>query len=411
MTQVIPVLLALFYTLTSYCQSSEFTQYPNGLIYSERTMAKLSHIVDSLNLKFTTCELKPSYSKYQTLAYVITLEKANIRAAKADLDRQIPLKEFLKKYPGAKLRKDALVIKHKYRNYNEQEVVEFEELDFKSDYGFSIETTDLSVYQKNLQNQWVYEHHEKTEYSSESLDALYFPNKFSSIHLPEKYSRMISYSDCLIDTTTAKFKDDLQRGWISLPENWMSMSEFEKEDLLERMRSTRVVGQCSQDHSPREHALNIALVSAETAKWGVFLKAHLDVMNDRFERMSDGSYAWGKRNTYIKELEELNINVLDLILGISFRIENPAKHHYYGSIGRIGRALAEAQNRQEIEEAILSIIKDKNLDDYNRILFYFLFVNYKYHISNDQMKKAATEMLAAARNTLPEYARARLTEK
>ncbi|MBK7243510.1 MAG: hypothetical protein IPH98_06560 [Saprospiraceae bacterium] len=72
-------------------------------------------------------------------------------------------------------------------------------------------------------------------------------------------------------------------------------------------------------------------------------------MNDRFDRKSDGSYAWGQRNTYIKELEELNINVPDLILGILFRIENPASNHYFGSIGRVGRALSETKNRNEIE--------------------------------------------------------------
>ena len=50
------------------------------------------------------------------------------------------------------------------------------------------------------------------------------------------------------------------------------------------------------DNSPRIHALNIAKLSAETINWEVFLRAHLDIMKDKFERMSDGSYAFGGRN-------------------------------------------------------------------------------------------------------------------
>src|SRR5690606_2706951 len=128
-----------------------------------------------------------------------------------------------------------------------------------------------------------------------------------------------------------------------------SFSAKRKGRLLQRMRHTKVVGSCSQDASPRIHAINIALVSAETTNWEVFLKAHLDIMNDKFDRMSDGNYAYAQRKTYIKELEELNINVIDLLLGISLRIENPANNHYYGNIGRLGRAISESKYKVEFE--------------------------------------------------------------
>jgi len=75
------------------------------------------------------------------------------------------------------------------------------------------------------------------------------------------------------------------------------------------------------DSSPRYHELSIAELAEETVNWEIFLRSHLDIMNDNFNRMSDGSYAWAGRKTYIKELEILYINVLDLVLGISIRIE------------------------------------------------------------------------------------------
>ena len=412
MKNITTIIVGLFFTISAYCQDGEFKVYPNGLIYSERTMSKLSHIVDSLNLKYKTCNFNTVfYSKSQTIGHIIKLEKGNIKEAKKDMENQISLDDFLKKYPKATIERDALIIKSKYENYKKQNIVEFEHFDLKSDYGFSIQSEDVSLYQKDFSNKWLFEYNKKLSYSEESLSAFYFPANFSSVPIPQKYSQMVGYSDCLIDTTTTKFKDHLKDGWVELPENWTSLSEKKKAKLLDEMRSTKVIGGCSQDSRPREHAIHIALLSAETYNWEVFLKSHLDIMNDRFDRMSDGSYAWGQRNTYIKELEELNINVPDLILGISFRLENPASNHYFGSIGRVGRALSETKNRSEIEQAMLSIISDNELDTYNRLLFYFLFRNYNNNIKDETVKKANNDTLAIATKTLPDSINKRLTEK
>lgn len=412
MKNITTLIVGLFCTISAYCQDGEFKVYPNGLIYSEQTMSKLSHIVDSLNLKYKTCNFNTVfYSKSQTIGHIVKVDKGNIKEAKKDMENQIPLDDFLKKYPKATIERNVLIIKSRYKNYKKQDIVEFEHFDLKSDYGFSITSEDVSLYQKDFSNKWLLEYNEKTKYSDESLSAFYFPTNFSSVPIPQKYSQMIGYSDCIIDTTTTKFKDNLKDGWVELPENWTSLSEKKKAKLLDEMRSTRVIGGCSQDSRPREHAIHIALLSAETYNWEVFLKSHLDIMNDRFDRMSDGSYAWGQRNTYIKELEELNINVPDLILGISFRIENPASNHYFGSIGRVGRALSETKNRNEIEQAMLSIISDNELDTYNRLLFYFLFRNYNHNIKDETVKKENNDKLTTATKTLPDFISERLTEK
>ena len=160
---------------------------------------------------------------------------------------------------------------------------------------------------------------------------------------------------------------------------------------------------CSQDNSPRIHAMNIALLSAETVNWEIFLRSHLDIMNDNFERVSDGSYAWAARKTYIKELEVLDINVIDLLLGISLRIENAGDHHYFGSIGRLGRALSESEQRVSIKTKILDMIRDDQLDDYNRVLMYYLFLNYNYYLENKEQQKENIEKLKLAVSKLPTY--------
>ena len=167
-------------------------------------------------------------------------------------------------------------------------------------------------------------------------------------------------------------------------------------------RNRKVFGSCSMDNSPRVHAMSIAVLAAESISWEVFLRAHLDIMNDRFDRASDGSYAWAGRGTYIKEIEELNIEVQELLLGISLRISNPSKNHYYGNISRLGRALAETQNRIALEEQILSMIQDPLLDIYNRILMHYLFLNYTYYLPDQKLRLDNLKKLELADQSLPQ---------
>lgn len=375
----------------------EFTTYPNGLIYSEATMGKLHRIVDSLNLKYKSCELNRAYySTAQAQAHVVMLEKGNIREAKKDIKQHISFEDFLKKYPDAKIRKNALVVRTNYKDYQGKEVIEYGEVSLHTNYGLEIQRNKADT-DIGKQDSWL------CESEKESLQAFYFTTALSSTPLTETYARRIGYSDCLVDTSTNKFKSDASFGNVSLPENWQSLPEPEKIKLLDKMRSTKVMGFCSMDDSPRIHAVNIALLSAETTNWEVFLKSHLDIMNDRFDRMSDGSYAQAQRQTYIKELEDLDINVPELILGISLRVENPSRNHYYGSIGRLGRAISESKQKEEFEKEMLSMMGDPKLDDYNRVIAYFLYRSYLSYLYSGKDNSEKNQKLKTAIAGLPGY--------
>jgi len=395
-----------FMAAKTFAQSGEFAIYPNGYIYSESTMDKLAHIVDSLNLKYKTCDLNQTfYAIPQTTGHFIQLNTGNIKAARKDLNDQISFEDFIKKYPRATIRKNTLITKSNGKNYEEEKFVYFREMRLTDKYECSIRKYDEATrLQKEFENTWIVDYSEKTSYSKKSIEAFYFPNNFESQILPQQYARMIGYADCLIDTTTLKFKEDAAYGGrVDLPKDWQTLSSNEQQAMLDTMRSTRVFGSCSMDIRPRVHAANIALLSAETTNWEVFLRAHLDIMNDRFDRMSDGSYAWKERGTYIGELEALDINVADLIFGISLRIENSAKYHYFGSIFRLGRALSETNNNSDIEQAMLDVIADDELDDFNRILMYYLFLNYSGYLKDESVQKAALEKLELAVQELPTY--------
>ncbi len=406
------VSLTVLLLSTTLLGQQEFETYKNGLIYSENTMKKLEHIVDSLNLKYKTCDLnKVFYSKYQTKGNIIRLDTNNIKQAKEDMEKNIPFEDLVAKYPDAEVKRNVLIIKYTYKNYEDKDVVEFKEFDLENEYGLEIiQPNENDLYHRSVKNSWIYDYNAKTEYSNESISAFYFPEEFKSTPLNTKYCRQIGYADCLIDTTATKFRKDAEEGWVELPKNWQTLPLKKKEKLLDEMRTTKVIGGCSMDSRPREHAIHIALLSAETTNWEVFLKAHLDIMNGRFDRMSDGSYAWAQRKTYIKELEELNIDVPELLTGISLRIENPAANHYYGSIGRLGRAIAESKNKEQFKTQILSMIEDSELDDYNRVLSYFLFLNFNHYLENKEEQKTNKILLKKSVQQLPGYLKEQIKE-
>lgn len=176
---------------------------------------------------------------------------------------------------------------------------------------------------------------------------------------------------------------------------------YDHKTLLTLKRSRIVMGGCSQDESPRYHALDIAKLSAETINWEIFLRAHLDIMNDNFSRVAESNNTWGRRKTYLREIEALDIDVTSLILGISFRISNPSGNHYVGDISRLGRAISESKNKTVFEQKMIDIVADKNLDLYNRICIYYLMGNYVVNLDDINERKIALVKLKDVSTTFP----------
>ena len=473
----------LFCTSFAIGQSSEFAVSKNGLIYPDYTVIQLKQIVDSLNLKFRRCDLHTTYYSLPQARASFVQMKGNCQAALADMKANITIEAFEKKYSNVAVTKEKLLVKFRFKNYEQRDVTHFStiELGDASSRTIRVEKND-ELYNKPLKNKWVFQHSKKTSYSEESLEAFYILEDFIEQPLKEEYARIVQYTDCMVDTTTGIYlqetfgrranqesaklaafhryvnelvpKPDFGNDYsdysrkmaiwdslrfkkidekIACDNTFMrllndalaeakmgggSHDEFEQyishyispKTALDLKRSRKVIGQCSQDDSPRMHALSIAKLSAEAISWEVFLRAHLDIMNDRFERVTDGSYAWAARQTYIKELEVLDINVLDLLLGINLRISNPSQNHYFGSVGRTGRALAESKDPDVLEARLLRMIKDDQLDPYNRVLMYWLFNSYNHHLQDNARKARNAEELKNALKTLPAYLTASTNE-
>ena len=233
----------------------------------------------------------------------------------------------------------------------------------------------------------------------------YYKDSLKKLYIRDTLSHQPKFKSLLKDAVTEVIENFIP---VDPEFEYYTSEYYSKKDALTMKRNRIVIGQCSQDDGPRVHAMSIAVLSAESTSWEVFLRAHLDIMNDRFDRVSDGSYAWGKRNTYIREIEELNIDMQELILGISLRLSNPSENHYYGSIGRLGRALSETKDRQKLDETILRMIQDEKLDDYNRLLMHYLFLNYTYYLPEKKDREINLQKLEQADKTLPDHIRSKI---
>ena len=448
-------------------QYGEFKIYQNGLIYDSETMVRLGAIVDSLNVRFRSCDLShPYYSLPQGKA---TLVKVPNDAAMKAINDGISLSDYTSRYADSHP-EDEYVIKGQYTTYDGVRMIEYFWVS-----GGSITFNDTDQNSKRVG--WLV--------TPDGDEAIYL-HGLDARPIPYEYARLIQYVDCMIDTTGEIYTNTSREtdGEVLLPKikafltwaerypgkpkeldydkinekglSWDSVYEIYekrlstwesarlarldrtmkasasrrndlteavnealannrshadlefyadryglKQQALTLMRSRRVIGQCSMDHRPRLHAMEICKLSAETAQWDIFLRSHLDIMNDRFSRVSDGSWAWAERQTYLKELEMLNINVIDLLLGTMLSTINVSDGHYSGSMDRVGRAIAETAQPDALERRLFNAICDSGLDTFNRILVASLFQHYAHNVANAERKHNALSCLEEAVEKLP----------
>jgi hypothetical protein len=476
MNRILLQAATLLFIISCYGQPpqnrGEFANNLNGLMYSDGDMKSLRFVVDSLNLRFKTCDLnKTYYANPQTPVYYVSFKssKYNLKDIIDQIENKVSFHQLTTDYSSYISRVDSgeLFIQMGARNNGEgYDYVEGNPGRGYNDAFWNKKDKNAD----NIINDWIYDYSPKGQYSEEySLTCRYFPHPWAQPAIPDRYSRLIQYVDCMIDTSASVFlTDKYSGGWLrqdekssyynlreladyldqkmsvvnkdnkkleQLNESQVSFAAKELKDdavfrnLLSKTidnyvknetpqhdleslasqldmydkallmkRCYRIMGSCSQDSRPREHARDIAILAAQAHSWDIFLRAHLDIMNDRFERASDGSYAWDERKTYLKELEELNLNIVDLMLGLTLRAQNVAGNHYYGTIWRMGRALTESKEKALFEEKAMAMMKDDSLDEFNRGLIFLLYKTYISYLDEKesaQKRKSLKETISS----------------
>jgi hypothetical protein len=136
----------------------------------------------------------------------------------------------------------------------------------------------------------------------------------------------------------------------------------------------------------RLYAMHIAYLAAELGNWPVFLRAQLALAIDPSGHYPDLTGSM-RRNNYLRELEALNIDVDEILLGNE--LSSPWPDQRFDRARLLGRAL--------------KLITDAGLDDYHRLAMHYLFLNYESFLPEDGRRSKALERLKQADETLPGY--------
>jgi len=391
-------LLFLFCQYYTFGQKTEF-------IYTNSSLTKLTHLVDSINKEHkSSTHLKRYRSKYQARGHSIYMDKGRVRLAKKDIDKNISFEKFVSKYSTAIVRKDLLIIKSKKSNYFNEPIIYFMDHD-KADIYHSPVAYEYNskLYDKKLKGNWVYSYIRGDGLFKSTLVAYYILSEFESQVLPSKYAKMIQYVDRMVDTSRAtipvnsKFSVSIYASYDPL-----HMSVDQKRNYINELWNTLWSNKMSECRDIRGYSKRIAIISAEINQWESFLNAHLLLMFADIHQEKLG-YGTENKNHYIDELEAININLTDLLLGSYLRLHEPSKNHFQTHEDLLAGLIAIMKNSGSIEDELLSMIKDSSLDDYNRIRIYLLYKKYINSLNDENSSNEKKSRLKEAVNELPDY--------
>jgi hypothetical protein len=217
--------------------------------------------------------------------------------------------------------------------------------------------------------------------------------------LNEWQSKKEKFADSLYNNDS-NFKNLLLEALDYAEKNRVSNGDLEdfttqlisKKRALELMRQNRQVGTCSFDNGPIVQQKRIASLASKTQDWNVFIKSFLNIMNDNVSRNANSNIASNARKTYIEELAKLDIDIDKILLGSNVRINDTIRTHYFSDGSKIAKAYANlnSDKQEYFENTTFEIIKDKEIDAFNKLHFYNTLKNYQYFVK-DSIKKIQLE--------------------
>lgn len=165
-----------------------------------------------------------------------------------------------------------------------------------------------------------------------------------------------------------------------------------KRRALDLMRQNRQMGTCSFDNGPIIQQKRIASLASKTQNWEVFIKSFLNVMNDNVSRNANSNIASNARKTYIEELAKLNIDIDKVLLGSNMRIKDTVRTHYFSNGSKVAKSYANLNSKKQkyFENSVFEIIKNKEIDAFNKLHFYNTLKHYQYFVK-DSLKKVQLE--------------------
>ncbi len=190
----------------------------------------------------------------------------------------------------------------------------------------------------------------------------------------------------------------------------IAYSTIPKNRTLNLLRQSQTIGTCSFDERPLAQLKRIAMLAAETADWGLFIRSTLNVLNDNVSRVAQSNIASNNRKTYIEELAKLDLDLNLMLLGSNFRVSDTTTTHYFSD----GAKIAKAYNSLPIayqdifEKAIIEILKNPNMDSFNKLHFYNTYQNFKYLLKDSLKIKSINDNSKQLTSYLPYEIKSRI---
>lgn len=217
-----------------------------------------------------------------------------------------------------------------------------------------------------------------------------------------------SFKDLLFQALNYAEKEDKSNGELE----FFTAQLISKSRALELMRNNQQVGTCSFDNGPRDQQKRMASLAADIPNWSVFIQSFMNLLNDNVSRIADNNIASNARKTYIEELKLLNLDLQKLLLGSNMRISDTLTNHYFSNGSKIGKAFAKLDEKQQdsFENELAEIIKDENVDAFNKLHFYNTYKNYQYFLQDSIKKIAVEKRIDGLVNFMPYSLRSRIND-
>ncbi|MCC8360059.1 hypothetical protein [Salinimicrobium sediminilitoris] len=185
-----------------------------------------------------------------------------------------------------------------------------------------------------------------------------------------------------------------------------------RERALNLMRNNQQIGTCSFDNGPLEQQKRMARLAAEIPDWNVFIQSFLNVMNDHVSRVANSNIASESRKTYIEELTKLDLDVRTLLLGSNMRIAETSNALYFSDGSKVAKAFTALNetNKDFFEAAVDGLIKDEQVDAFNKLHFYNTLSYYHYFLEDSPRKERVAQKMEKMSAFMPVSIRSRMEE-
>lgn len=450
---VATVLLAIFSnSLTA--QRRSVSTFKGDLYWSDATLQSLKKEVAKRHQVLREQDTKKSYlSLYQTFTHYIYLKVDDkttveqVAEARLDLQNQMHFETFMAKYPTATNSRDLLVTKKIRTKEGGQSLILVRETPLRHEKGVVICSNNQNFWQKQrVKECWLID---ESDNDARQLRAFFFVDDFSAVNLPPQYSQQITYTSLMLDTAATIFlprceisgihalkgrqgsavaqlmtwiaekkKTDVLQYWAEEPD-FQNLLKAATTEALHYGGSNEILEYYVEEHispktalllkrsrrllseqSNREHLLNIANLAAKTGDWGVFIRAQMSILFLRREASEDNK-AWQQRSTYVRELDAMGLQTLDLILGTALDFNQMPNNHIVIDTKKVPILLLESKEQDAWAEKLLELIADENLDWHNRVITYNIFREYVKALPKAQIRAAWLEKLRQATQYFP----------